>query len=347
MLEPTLPQITTVIPTYRRPHLLRRAIISALQQETVGVRVRVCDNASGDDTGRMVAGLTQLHPQIEYHCHPQNIGSGANFEFGVRNIETPFFSLLSDDDYLLPGFYQRALAALNANPQAMFWVGITLNVDPEGLIWDARVERWRRDGVFSPPEGALAMTAGMAPAWTGIVFRREVLEQVGFLDPEALSPGDLDYTLRLAARYSYVVEKYPSAVFTLNAQSASATQPLSSFWPGWQKMFRNIEALDMLSVSDRERLLIALHLDARRMLFRRGGNALALGRYEFARDAALALDGDYSESWRANVLRVLAHICERVPVAQRVLTGIYRAVERRIVRSRQGLQVRYGHLLRP
>ncbi|SFS05948.1 Glycosyl transferase family 2 [Dyella sp. OK004] len=347
MSESTLSQITTVIPTYRRPRLLRRAIVSALQQEPVSVRVRVCDNASGDDTGKIVAALTQLHPQIEYHCHSQNIGSGANFEFGVRNIETPFFSLLSDDDYLLPGFYQRALTALNAHPQAMFWVGITLNVDPEGVIWDARVERWLRDGVFFPPEGALAMTAGLAPAWTGIVFRREVLEQVGFLDPEALSPGDLDYTLRLAARYSYVVEKYPSAVFTLNTQSASATQPLSSFWPGWQKMFRNIEALDMLSVSDRDRLLAALHADARRMLFRRGGNALASGRYEFARDAALALDRDYSKTSRANVLRALAVVCERVPVAQRVLTLIYRAIERRMVRSRQGLRARYGHLLQP
>ena len=191
------------------------------------------------------------------------------------------------------------------------------------------------------------MTAGMAPTWTGIVFRREVLEQAGFFDPETLGPADLDYTLRLAARYTYVVEKYPVAVFTLNAQSFSAMQPLSSFWPGWLKMFRNIERLDSLAACDRRRLLEALHTDARRMLFRRGINALAGGRRDFARDAARALAGDHSERACAVLLRVLAFACERIPGVQPGLTWVYRALERRIVQSRSELQSRYGHLLRP
>jgi len=130
------PLITTVIPTYRRPRLLQRAILSALEQEGASVRVRVCDNASGDETGAVVAALALKHPQLEYHCHPDNIGGLANFEFGVRNLETPFFSLLSDDDYLLPGFYRRALAGLAANPQAMA-AKMNKNITPGPPLYDA------------------------------------------------------------------------------------------------------------------------------------------------------------------------------------------------------------------
>lgn len=191
------------------------------------------------------------------------------------------------------------------------------------------------------------MTGGQAPAWTGILFRREVLQQVGFIDPETLGPSDLDYTLRLAATFPFVVERRPAAVFTLNASSFSATQPLSSFWPGWQKMFRNIENLKGLATSDRECLLLALHADAQRMLFRRGGNAIAAGRYEFARDAARALVDDYGMHARAGMLRATVFSCEWIPGFQRVATAGYRSLERRIVKSRYELQERYGYLLRP
>ncbi|RNF84269.1 glycosyltransferase family 2 protein [Montanilutibacter psychrotolerans] len=343
---PTSPLLTTVIPTYRRPQLLRRAILSAIEQDGVEVCVRVCDNASGDGTREVVAGLAAEHPQVAYHCHPQNVGAVANFAFGVRDIQTPFFSLLSDDDYLLPQFYQRALAGLAANPRAMFWVGTTLNVDADGRIWDARMDRWPRDGMYLQPEGAMAMTAGMAPTWIGIVFRREVLEQLDFLDPETLGPSDLDYTLRLAARFPFVVERVPVAVFTLNASSISATQPMAAFWPGWLRMFQKVPRYEGLTDADRDRLLAALKADARRMLFRRGVHALAAGRRDFAREAATALARDCSRRLPAMALRALAGACEHIPGVQSALSWGYRKAEMRIVASRGGLQQRYGHLLR-
>jgi glycosyltransferase involved in cell wall biosynthesis len=340
------PQITTVIPTYRRPQLLQRAIISAVEQDGADGLVAVFDNCSGDETSDVVAALAQRYPQVRYYRHPRNLGATANFEFGVRSVDTPFFSILSDDDYLLPDFYRHALAGLAANPEAMFWVGVTLNVDERGTIWDARVDRWPRAGMYYPPEGAMAMTGGRAPLWTGVVFRSEVLERAGFIDPETAGPADLDYLLRLGARFPYLLEKIPVAVFTLNSEGFSATQPLSSFWPGWVRMFRNVQTLPDLHLVDRERLLAALHADARRMLFRRGINALSGGRRDYAREAADALVMHYSQRIRAAFLRGLAFGCERIPGVQSILSQSYQMLERRIVRSRQGLQGRYGHLLR-
>jgi len=47
--------ITCVIPTYRRPQLLSRAVKSVLDQNFADFEIWVYDNASGDVTGRMVA----------------------------------------------------------------------------------------------------------------------------------------------------------------------------------------------------------------------------------------------------------------------------------------------------
>src|SRR6185437_8436728 len=131
--------ISTLIPTYCRSALLQRAIASAVGQQGVDTRVCVFDNCSDDNTQEVVKRMAQCDTRIQYRRHSHNIGGFANFDLAMRGVATPFFSILSDDDYLLPGFYQRALADLAENPEAMFWVGESLWVDEQGTIWDARV----------------------------------------------------------------------------------------------------------------------------------------------------------------------------------------------------------------
>lgn len=340
------PLVTTVIPTYRRPKLLRRAIDSALAQEGPPLIVRVFDNASGDETSSVVAEIASKDQRLRYHCHERNLGAAANFEFGLRSVDTPFFSLLSDDDYLLPGFYKRALADLDENPEAMFWAGMTLNVDESGKIWYARVDGWVKEGVFAPPEGVMAMMHGMAPVWTGIVFRREILDAIGFPDPEVLGPADFDFILRTAVRYKYIVRKYPSAVLVLHSASFSTTQPLSSFWPGWQKIFQNIESSSALNQESKTLALGALHQDAKRMLFRRGANALATGKYDYSYAAADAFEAQYGKAVCPLALKALTNACRRIPLLQSAYTQTYRWVERRLVKSRSSLESRFGHLIK-
>ena len=48
------PTITTVIPTYRRPELLQRAIRSVLDQSYPHFKICVYDNASNDRTPDVV-----------------------------------------------------------------------------------------------------------------------------------------------------------------------------------------------------------------------------------------------------------------------------------------------------
>jgi hypothetical protein len=342
----TAAQITTVLPTYRRPALLKRAMMSVLEQDFAALRLCVFDNASGDETANVVSAIARADTRIRYHRHPENIGGPANFDFGLRQVETPFFSILSDDDYLLPGFYCRALADLEQHPEAMFWAGVTLNVDESGKIWDARVARWSREGLFKAPEGVLNLTGGMSPTWTGIVFRRAVLDTIGYPDTATLGPSDLEFIVKIAAAHPYLVFKQPAAVFTLNSASFSSTQPLSSFWPGWKKMLANVHAFPGLDPLVRAELLSRLRFDAHRMLFRRGANALAQGRLDFARDAAAALDECRGQWLQASLLRVIASVCDSSKVARHGYALAYSAAERRIIASRASLQAKFGALLR-
>ena len=107
------PLITCVIPTYRRPQWVARAIRSVLNQTFTRLRVFVSDNASGDETTAEVRRIQTSDPRVIYHCQPKNLGMRGNFDYGLAHVETPFYSLLSDDDVLLPQFYEIVCAEVD------------------------------------------------------------------------------------------------------------------------------------------------------------------------------------------------------------------------------------------
>ena len=63
--------------------------------------------------GHVVTELMKNDSRVTYDCHPADIGSYGNFNHGIRSVRTPFFSLLSDDDFLVPD-YARAMECLPA-----------------------------------------------------------------------------------------------------------------------------------------------------------------------------------------------------------------------------------------
>jgi glycosyltransferase involved in cell wall biosynthesis len=122
-------QITTIIPTYRRPKLLQRTIRSVLGQTCNDFEISIFDNASDDCTAAVVRELARYDPRIKYHCHSQNIGIIRNFAYGMKQVSSPFINLLSDDDILLPNFFETAIRSFESNSETMLFVGGLIETD--------------------------------------------------------------------------------------------------------------------------------------------------------------------------------------------------------------------------
>src|SRR5579863_2991538 len=101
--------ITTIITTRQRPALLKRAINSVLNQTYSNFEVCIYDNASNDETEKIVRAFAERDSRVKYHCHSSNIGLMSNYKYAFGQLRSPLFSLLSDDDFLLPCFYETAL----------------------------------------------------------------------------------------------------------------------------------------------------------------------------------------------------------------------------------------------
>ena len=191
MIEENKPLITTIIPTYQRPKLLKRAILSVLNQTYPNFQVCVYDNASGDETGEVVKELAKKDSRVKYYCHSQNIGPVKNFNFGLSRVDTPYFSFLSDDDILLPNFYEDAFRGFEKYPEAGFIATQTL-IASDKKILDISCRDYK-EMLYQPPKSLLKMTALGLITWTGILFKKEVRDKIGLLDEQVGGPSDVDF----------------------------------------------------------------------------------------------------------------------------------------------------------
>jgi glycosyltransferase involved in cell wall biosynthesis len=334
--------VTAVIPTFRRPRLLERAIHSVLAQTHRDLRVRVYDNASGDETADVVRVIAAADGRVSYHAHETNIGATRNFQFGMQRVDTPFFSCLSDDDVLFPDFYATALSAFDAVPDAMMSICSTLEFTSDGRFLYAPLALWPRAGRFDPPAGALAMLDNRHATWTGIVFRKAVIDEVGTIDADVGPPADLDFELRIAARYPFVISSAPCAAFLNHAARVSAGEDASVI-AGYRRMAGNLVADDRIDAGFRARLGPLLERQMQRKLIEIIVKGLCGGQDDVAGHGAELLSSDFAATFETRLALAAYRACRSAQAARSLLRGVERVrVWLRARRSERGTRRRAG-----
>jgi len=324
------PVIITSIPTYRRPHLLGRAIRSVLNQTYPNVRVRIYDNASGDETASVVAELARIDPRVEYHCHEENLGMLGNFASAIENIDTPYFTVLSDDDYYHPTFFAEAMKAFAQFPTAMFFSGVTVNVYDNGQISFARSS----GRYVPPPEGILECTHGMGPTITSIVFRREILDRVGVID-QTVFHWDIEYLLRATAQVPYVSSRHPGLIFNLGEQQSTRRCPIDEWHKSFVTIHRHIEDIPELDIATKQEVRAFLYNLFSRSTFVLGLLAISDGDDQRGQQAAAILRAHFGQSARASALSLLATSSHRFPPLRWLVYGLRIAGSHLIILRRQ------------
>lgn len=297
------PLITTIIPTYRRPKLLKRAILSVLNQTYLNFQICIYDNASSDETAEIVKELSQKDSRIHYYCHSHNIGALNNFNFGLKQINTSYFSILSDDDILLPNFYKKAIEAFKKYPEAGFVATQTITVTDKE-VKDISFKGYE-EKLYQPPEGLLKISDPELATLTGILFRKEVMED-GLLSEE----GDGYFILKISSVFSYSVLKFPGAIFYINELS------LSSNWSEIEHLKEYKKALDKIKNNEtipdlfRETIYQNFKKGVIQALWMGGLRDFKRMRFSQAKQSAKSLKDDFNENLKSIILYYSVKLCE-------------------------------------
>lgn len=293
-VSPSVPQITTVIPTYKRPHLLKKAILSALKQTFQDLQVIVYDDASNDETEKVVGELMQSDSRLKYQRHPQNIGMMANYDYALKRIETPYFSLLSDDDTLLPVFYETALRRFQEHPNIAFCGCAVRAVDEKGNEVSCPVDLWKRTGYFAPLEGICDMAIyPLLP--DGLLFRTEAVKEIQpNLDTRIQIRWDTDYLLQIIEQHPYFIDTTVCALFLAHSQGFStgayrqmlqSAEKLPIHLCATEQIIQRLEQSKRLPNPLKKKLVKQLHRSLHKDLCTKLGHYIARKLYKESRTA--------------------------------------------------------------
>lgn len=217
------PVITTIVLTYRRPKLLRRALRSVLEQTFRDLIVWVYDDASGDETAEVVSAIAARDSRVQYFCHATNMGAVANYNYALAHVTTPYFSMVSDDDLLMPEFYEHAMRAFDSHPAAGCFCAKTVIHDSVHKWFRRKPVSWQNGYHEVSTENILHMVRDHFTT-TAVVFKAEVTGTVGPLNRFA---SDHIYMTQVAAAYPFVVSDYEAGIFMVHPSSFTGRKSLN------------------------------------------------------------------------------------------------------------------------
>lgn len=196
-------KITITIPTYNRANLLPFAIESVLQQTYQNFELIICDDGSSDDTPNLMSQYTDN--RIKYIRHQQNVGKSNNMRAGFEAAIGEYFIKFDDDDRLTPKFLEHTATILNNHPSVDFvgtdhWI-IDINNQRDEVQTKYNSRIWGRDTL---PEGIVenlleVVFVRQSFQIGATLFRRKVLTEVGFMQPNWQNCEDNDLFVRLAS----------------------------------------------------------------------------------------------------------------------------------------------------
>lgn len=114
-------KLAICIPTYNRESKLKQLLQCIAEEcEKLGIVICVSDNASDDDTERMVHEFMNCFPNIKYHKNNTNVGALGNFNSALSIVEADYKWLMGDDDLIVKNQLRNVLDIIHKhNPQLL------------------------------------------------------------------------------------------------------------------------------------------------------------------------------------------------------------------------------------
>ena len=186
-----MPQVSVIIPTYNRAHVLGEAIESVLSQTYDDLELIVVDDGSQDGTRDVVASYSS---RLTY-LYQENRGVSTARNRGIEQSRGSYLSFLDSDDLWLKEKLYLQMEYMKVHPEALICY-----TDEIWIRKGVRVNQMKKHRKYSGMifEHCLPLCI-VSPS--SVLIHRQLLNEVGVFDETLEVCEDYDLWLRISARY--------------------------------------------------------------------------------------------------------------------------------------------------
>lgn len=266
--------LSVVIANRNHARVLPRALDAVLSQSVPPREVIVLDDASTDDSLRVLEGYARRHPSVRVvrgECHR---GVTACYNHGFTLASGTYVLPGAADDYVLPGFVAKATEQFRRHPEAGLCTAFGSCTVGDGGSLIANDPGWCERPTYFTPEELCRRVRHTLPV-SAIVVRRDAILAAGGYRPELAWYSDWFAFLVVAFRRGAIHLPETLGIHVLNSGSYATNSKAGP---------ENVRILGALV----ELLLSSEYADVL-PLFRRNGAACGFGP-DLLRAAALRPD---------------------------------------------------------
>jgi glycosyltransferase involved in cell wall biosynthesis len=207
------PLVSILVPTYNRERLIEETIQSALNQTYSNVEVIVVDNASTDNTWKILSEIALTEPRLRIFNNESNIGPVRNWKRCMDEARGEYAKILWSDDLIEPQFIERCVDFLAEKDVGFVITKAVEFVDKTNELIGVRYNFGKSGKISSKHFIKESLLLGDAPYSPGCaMFRlsdlREALEidipnRIGADFANLAIGNDVLLFLNVAARYEF------------------------------------------------------------------------------------------------------------------------------------------------
>ncbi|MBU9723085.1 MULTISPECIES: glycosyltransferase family 2 protein [Bacillaceae] len=213
--------ISIVLPTFKRPDKLEKAINSILNQTYENWELLVIDdngesNIHRNETEEFMERYKNAS-KIRYLKHAKNKGGGAARNTGILSAKADYIAFLDDDDEWLPNKLEKQVKQISFAKEdvAVFDTGrkVIKTSDKHNYKHEKIIVPVLRGYIF---DDLLVKNGVRAPKLSTVICKKYALINVGLFDESLPSRQDLDLYIRLAREYKYDFIEEPLVIINIH-----------------------------------------------------------------------------------------------------------------------------------
>lgn len=213
-----MPNVSVIIPTYNRAHLLGRAIRSVLNQTYQDFELIIVDDGSSDNTDELVKSFDDI--RIRYLKHKKNRGGAAARNTGIKAAKGKYIAFQDSDDEWLPEKLEKQMKVFEDAPPEV------------GVVYTGfyRLQNGKKTYIPSskvnPKEGYIfnSLLKGNFVTTQAVLVKRECFDKAGIFDENLPRLQDWELFLRISRHYHFKFINEPLVIAYHQPVSISTNQ---------------------------------------------------------------------------------------------------------------------------
>ena len=183
--------LSVFLPNYNHAQYVAQAIEAIVTQSRPPDEFIITDDASTDNSFEIISSYANRYPYIRLERHERNLGAVATGRHLANMAKGDYVYWAASDDYVLPGFFETAMAMAEQYPQAGIISGQYIVIDTNGnKIGLAEIPHWTTPRFASPGQflkDYLEKVAIGHSLSSATIHKRTSLEEAGGFRPELAS----------------------------------------------------------------------------------------------------------------------------------------------------------------